>query len=195
MENYFVDIAILSIIVICALLGRKNGILAGLINLASAVIALICGKIFTPFVAPYVGKIIHPIFSRVISASPEKYIDKYIPLNRMNEFTELALKKGSEVLDLLCDELTFLSQNVIAFFVIFVIMIVVSNVVLKFLSLHFPLIKTINRTLGMLFGAFVGLILVAILFSSITKYIETEQSYITLLPYFENSYFANFFLK
>lgn len=195
MENYFVDTAVVAVILLCALLGRKNGILSGIINLASAIIALVCGKMFTPAVAPYVGKVIRPILFGAISASPEKYIDKYIPTERMNEFTELALKKGSEVLELLCDELTFLSQNVIAFFVIFVIMIVVSNVILKFLSLHFPLIKTINRTLGMVFGAFVGLILVMILFSSITNYIEAEQSYITLLPYFENSYFARFFLK
>ena len=88
-----------------------------------------------------------------------------------------------------------MSQPVIAFSVIFVIMVVAANVVLKFLSLNLPLIKTVNKTLGMLFGGFTGIILVMILFSAITNYIEAEQNYITLLPYFENSYFAQFFLK
>ncbi|MBE6989069.1 MAG: hypothetical protein E7432_09910 [Ruminococcaceae bacterium] len=88
-----------------------------------------------------------------------------------------------------------MTQDVIAFFVIFVIMIIAAGVVLRFLSLHLPLIGTVNKTLGLLFGGFAGIILVMILFSAITNYIEAEQSYITLLPYFENSYFAQFFLK
>lgn len=195
MEKYFVDIAILAIILLCAAVGRKNGILGGLISIASAVIALIAGKMFTPQVAPYVGKVISPILTRIIQAEPEKYIAEYIPDEKAAEFAQFALEKGKNVLDLLIEELTFMTQDVIAFFVIFVIMIIAAGVVLRFLSLHLPLIGTVNKTLGLLFGGFAGIILVMILFSAITNYIEAEQSYITLLPYFENSYFAQFFLK
>lgn len=195
MEKYFVDIAILAIILLCAAVGRKNGILGGLISIASAVIALIAGKMFTPQVAPYVGKVISPILTRIIQAEPEKYIAEYIPDEKAAEFAQFALEKGKNVLDLLIEELTFMTQDVIAFFVIFVIMIIAAGVVLRFLSLHLPLIGAVNKTLGLLFGGFAGIILVMILFSAITNYIEAEQSYITLLPYFENSYFAQFFLK
>ena len=195
MENYFVDIAILAIILVCAYIGRKNGIMGGLINIASAVIGFIAGKMFTPAVAPFVGKVISPVITGIIQAQPEKYIAKYIPDERAADFAAIALEKGKDVLDLLIEELTLMSQTVIAFSVIFVIMVVAANVVLKFLSLNLPLIKTVNKTLGMLFGGFTGIILVMILFSAITNYIEAEQNYITLLPYFENSYFAQFFLK
>ncbi|MBQ2910887.1 MAG: CvpA family protein [Clostridia bacterium] len=195
MEKYFVDIAIVAIILLCAAVGRKNGILGGLISIASAVIALIAGKMFTPKVSPYVGKVISPVLTKIVQAEPEKYIAKYIPDEKAAEFAQFALEKGKDVLDLLIEELTFMTQDVIAFFVIFVIMIIAAGVVLRFLSLHLPLIGTVNKTLGLLFGGFAGIILVMILFSAITNYIEAEQSYITLLPYFENSYFAQFFLK
>lgn len=195
MQTYFVDIAVVAIILLCAYIGRKNGIMAGIINIASAIIGLIAGKIFTPAVSPYVGKLITPMIQKVIQAQPEQYISKYIPDERAADFAASALEKGKDVLELLIEELTIMAQSVIAFFVIFVIIVVAANIVLKFLSLHLPLIKTVNKTLGMLFGGFTGVILVMILFSAITNYIEAEQSYITLLPYFENSYFAQLFLS
>ena len=49
MDNYFVDIAIAAIILICTYIGRKNGIMGGLINIASAIIAFIAGKMLGLF--------------------------------------------------------------------------------------------------------------------------------------------------
>ena len=195
MENYFVDIAIVAVILLCAAIGRKNGVMGGIINIASSLIALYAGKAYTPQVAPLVGRFVSPVMQKIVEAEPEKYIAKYVPDEKMADFARFALENNKDVLDLLIEELTIMSQSVIAFSVIFVIMLITSNICLKFLSMHLPLIGTVNKTLGMLFGGFTGVILVVILFSAITNYIETEQTYITLLPYFENSYFAQFFLK
>lgn len=193
MENYFVDICAVVIILICGTVGYKKGILSGIITIVSSVISVIGAKLLTPYAAPYAGKVIAPIIEKMVVSNPEKYIEKYVSGEHMSSFLDIALEKSLDAAHLLSEELTLLTQELVAFFVLFVIIILLSNKVLRFVSLNFPLIKTVNRFAGMLFGAFVGLVLIVILFSSATKYIVSSENYVSLLPYFENSLVSQIF--
>lgn len=195
MEKYSVDIIIIAIILICALIGRKNGILSGIITLASAIISTILGKIGAPLLSPYVGKVLSPIIGKAVSAQPQKYIEKFVPTDKMTDFLQAALDKSMDAAQALVKELTLLTQDIVAFFIIFVIMLIIVGKILRFLSLHMPIVKTVNHILGFLFGTFVGIILVILIFSAVTKYISSDSTYISLLPYFENSYFARMVLS
>ena len=77
MENYFVDICAVVIILICATVGYKKGILSGIITIVSSVISVIGAKLLTPYAAPYAGKVIAPIIEKMVVSNPEKYIEPF----------------------------------------------------------------------------------------------------------------------
>ena len=190
MEKYLVDAIILIVIAFCAWRGYKNGVLSGIITIASAVLGIVGAKLFTPLLAPYVGKLISPAVTRYVEKWDVQEILGLFTSDKLPSFITKAIDGSEDFLSLLAADLTGYIQDVVAFFIIFVIIIILAGMILRFLSFHLPLFRTVNRLLGCVFGGLVGLCIVSFVCVISLNYLgATQAEYLELTPFLNNSYF------
>lgn len=190
MEQYLVDAIVFLVIAFCAWRGYRNGIMSGIITIASAVLGIVGAKLLTPTVAPYVGKLISPTISQYLAKWDVEQLVGVFTDEKLPKFLTDALGGSQDFLPLLAADLTVYIQDMVAFFIIFVIIMILAGMVLKYISFHLPLFRTVNRMLGCVFGGLVGLCIMALVCSIGLNYLGTNPEYLELTPFVHNSYFV-----
>lgn len=187
----FLDVAIVAVVLLFAYFGYKRGILGGLCLIGAAVIANLASKALLPLASPVVGKIIGPYVEKAAMGQTNEFVEKFLPTGDVGAFLDSIAQKGQEVILELAGEITLKLQDMVAFFIIFVIIVFVAYKILAYLSLNLPILKTLNKSVGWLVGAVVGVIVVSICISAFIKYSQVSGTTSINIPYLENSYIVS----
>ncbi|MDR1117210.1 MAG: CvpA family protein [Oscillospiraceae bacterium] len=201
MMKYILDIAILVILLIFILRGRSKGFVLNLASFAVVIAAFVGAGFVTTGFSPLVAERIEPhIYGAVYDAVdisgavPEDFKLYGMSLNGAAEKSgEFIGQMGDAAVSKAAKALAGSASVVLVSVISFAVILLVLKLAARILNLatKLPVLNFLNKTLGMIFGGFVGLVVVFFLVkisSSLTAVIPPEVAEQTVIYKFLSQY-------
>ncbi len=181
--NLIIDLALLALIILCTLKGRKRGLISGLIAVFFLIVALYASKLladtysggFTSMIDPFISGIVDKNTDEAIQTGSDIDIKEQAGAalksvgilrsaadNLAEDIAETTREGGYVLRNAVVEKLCAVYAYVLTASVVFILLIILYKVVANIISLDFKLpgLDNMDSVLGLVFGFIKGLVLV-----------------------------------
>ena len=145
------DIIVVAVILVSAIIGYKRGFIKSISKLLCWIIAITVAKFLNPVISGFVK---NSVIGEAINKNFNETSQAIIPAEISWLVTDTGEELASGMADVVIDALSFL--------IVVIITYIIANLLVKSLNLvaKLPMISFVNRTLGLITGFVIGVIIV-----------------------------------